>query len=130
VPVLSMNLGTVTALGLIFAPFNYKTIVFIAVTASILAIFPIVTSFLTKVYGNKTAAIRVKWVVFVLFGLGALCALVGERGGVAGIYCRYASCGICVQRTPLGKETADFNRGFFLPRFILSGQDRLCLSRR
>jgi Kef-type K+ transport system membrane component KefB len=73
------DLGTVTALGLIFAPFNYKTIVFIAVTASILAIFPIVTSFLTKVYGNKTAAIRVKWVVFVLFGLGALALWSGSE---------------------------------------------------
>jgi Kef-type K+ transport system membrane component KefB len=34
---------------------------------------------LTKVYGNKTAAIRVKWVVFVLFGLGALALWSGSE---------------------------------------------------
>jgi Kef-type K+ transport system membrane component KefB len=38
----------------------------------VLAAFPFLTSLLTKIYGNRTAAIRVKWVVFVLLGLGAL----------------------------------------------------------
>jgi Kef-type K+ transport system membrane component KefB len=73
------DLGTVIALGLIFAPFNYKTIVFIGVSAIILALFPIITSFLTRLYGNKTAAIRAKWVVLVLFGLGALALWSGSE---------------------------------------------------
>ncbi|MFH1449678.1 MAG: cation:proton antiporter [bacterium] len=66
------DLGTVIALGLLFAPFNYKTIVFIVVSVFMLTLFPVMTSFLTKVYGNKTAAVRAKWVIFVLFGLGSL----------------------------------------------------------
>lgn len=73
------DLGTVIALGLIFAPFNYKTIVFIAASVIILALFPVITSFLTKVYGHKTAAIRAKWVIFVLFGLGALALWAGSE---------------------------------------------------
>ena len=40
--------------------------------------FPLYTSFLRK-YGNKTAAIRVKWVIFVLFGLGALATWSGSE---------------------------------------------------
>jgi Kef-type K+ transport system membrane component KefB len=66
------DLGTVLVLGLLFAPFTYKTVVFVVVSAVVLFIFPFVTSFLTKVYGNRTAAIRAKWVMLVLFGLGAL----------------------------------------------------------
>ena len=66
------DLGTVFALGLIFAPFTYKTVVFVAVGAVTLAIFPFVTAFLTREYGNRTAAIRAKWIMLVLFGLGAL----------------------------------------------------------
>ena len=66
------DLGTVIALGLIFAPFTYKTVVFVISSAVILAAFPFVTSLLTRIYGNRTAAIRAKWVVMVLFGLGAL----------------------------------------------------------
>ena len=73
------DLGTVIALGILFAPFNYKTIVFIVASVIILALFPIATSFLTKVYGNKTAAIRAKWVVLVLFGLGALALWSGSE---------------------------------------------------
>jgi len=73
------DLGTVIALGLIFAPFNYKTIIFIVISAIVLSIFPKATSFLTRKYGYKTAAIRAKWVVLVLFGLGALALWAGSE---------------------------------------------------
>lgn len=66
------DLGTVIALGLLFAPFTYKTVIFIAVTAFILAILPFTSRFLTRIYAYRTAAIRTKWVILVLFGLGAL----------------------------------------------------------
>jgi len=73
------DLGTVIALGLLFAPFNYKTIVFIIASVIILALFPAVTSLLTRIYGKKTAAIRAKWVILVLFGLGALAQWSGSE---------------------------------------------------
>lgn len=73
------DLGTVVALGLLFAPFTYKTIVFVVASVIMLGLFPFVTSFLTKVYGNRTAAIRAKWVVLVLFGLGALALWSGSE---------------------------------------------------
>ena len=73
------DLGTVIALGILFAPLNYKTIVFIVASFIIFALFPATTSFLTKVYGYKTAAIRAKWVVLVLFGLGALALWSGSE---------------------------------------------------
>jgi len=73
------DLGTVIALGLLFAPFNHKTIIFIVASVIILALFPLVTSFLTRIYGNKTAAIRAKWIMLVLFGLGALALWSGSE---------------------------------------------------
>jgi Kef-type K+ transport system membrane component KefB len=66
------DLGTVIALGLIFAPFTYKTIILIIVCTSLFFVLPPLTARLTRIYGNRTAAIRTKWIVFVLFGLGAL----------------------------------------------------------
>lgn len=66
------DLGTVLALGLLFAPFTFKTIIFVVVSIVVLVAFPFLTSLLTKIYGNRTAAIRAKWVALVLFGLGAL----------------------------------------------------------
>jgi len=66
------DLGTVIVLGLIFAPFTFRTVILVAACASVFFILPPVTARLTRVYGNRTAAIRTKWIVFVLFGLGAL----------------------------------------------------------
>jgi len=66
------DLGTVIALGLMFSPFTGKTVVFIGVSAAFIGTLPIVTRFLTRVYGNRTAAIRTKWIIAVLLGLGAL----------------------------------------------------------
>lgn len=66
------DLGTVIVLGLLFAPFTYKSVIFILVSVVVLSLFPFLTVLIHKIYGNRTAAIRAKWVVFVLFGLGAL----------------------------------------------------------
>lgn len=73
------DLGTVIALGLIFAPFTYKTILFIVACAVAFAVLPWTTRLLTRLYGFKTAAIRTKWVLFVLFGLGALALWAGSE---------------------------------------------------
>jgi glutathione-regulated potassium-efflux system ancillary protein KefC len=66
------DLGTVIALGLIFSPFTYKTLVFIGVSAAVIAALPTITRLITRVYGNRTAAIRTKWIIAVLLGLGTL----------------------------------------------------------
>jgi len=71
------DVGTVVELCLIFAPFTYKTLVFVVTVAVVTAIFPSLTTFFTKVYGNRTAAIRVKWVSFVLFSMAALAVWAG-----------------------------------------------------
>ncbi len=66
------DLGTVLALGFIFAPFTYKTAVFFGASAVIIALLPFLTNKIAERYAFKTAAIRTKWILFVLFGLGAL----------------------------------------------------------
>ena len=79
------DLGTVIALGLIFAPFTYKTLVFLGVSTVVVAALPFVTAWLTRRYAFRTAAIRTKWVLLVLFGLGAL-ALWSESEAVLPAY--------------------------------------------
>ena len=73
------DLGTVVALGLVFAPFTYKTVVFVIVCAAALVLLPYTTRIMTKIYANRTAAIRAKWVILVLFGLGALALWSGSE---------------------------------------------------
>jgi len=59
------DLGTVIGLGLIFAPFTYKSLIFIAVTVLLIFVLPAVTNFLIERFAYKTAAIRTKWILFV-----------------------------------------------------------------
>lgn len=73
------DLGTVVALGLIFAPFTYKTVIFVAVT--ILLIFTLcpMTDFIIRRFAHKTAAIRAKWVLFILLSMGVLALWSGSE---------------------------------------------------
>ncbi len=73
------DLGTVIALGLIFSPFTVKTLIFVVVTGIVLFGLPKVSHFLTRVYGHRTAAIRTKWVLLVLFGLSVLALWSGSE---------------------------------------------------
>jgi len=73
------DLGTVIALGLIFAPFTYRTAVFVGASVVLLVLLPPITSRLIARYGNRTAAIRTKWILLVLLGLGALALWAGSE---------------------------------------------------
>jgi Kef-type K+ transport system membrane component KefB len=73
------DLGTVIVLGLLFTPFSYKTFIFIAGTAVAIAVLPFISKRITRKYGHRTAAIRAKWILFVLFGLGALAIWSGSE---------------------------------------------------
>jgi len=73
------DLGTVIVLGLLFAPFTYKTVIFVTVTVIVLAILPFTSRRLAGKYAHRTAAIRTKWVILILFGLGALALWSGSE---------------------------------------------------
>ncbi|MBF0407009.1 MAG: cation:proton antiporter [Candidatus Riflebacteria bacterium] len=73
------DLGTVIALGLIFSPFTFKTVIFVSITALVMILLPSVSRWMTLVYGNRTAAIRTKWAVMILFGLSALALWSGSE---------------------------------------------------
>jgi Kef-type K+ transport system membrane component KefB len=73
------DLGTVIGLGLIFAPFTYKTLIFISVTIILIFILPWITDFLIRHFAYKTAAIRAKWILFVLLSMGVLALWSGSE---------------------------------------------------
>lgn len=73
------DLGTVLALGLMFAPFTWRTAVFGAACVAAFVLLPLVTLHLVNHYANRTAAFRTKWILFILFGLGALALWSGSE---------------------------------------------------
>src|SRR5712671_6404590 len=66
------DLGTVVALGLIFAPFTFRTLVFLGVGLAAFWALPwIVPRFFAR-YGGRPSELEAKFLMACLFGLGAL----------------------------------------------------------
>jgi Kef-type K+ transport system membrane component KefB len=66
------DLGTVVALGLIFAPFTFKTAIFVAVGIVVFLALPWVTPRFFKLYGNRPSELETKFLLLCLLGMGAL----------------------------------------------------------
>ncbi len=66
------DLGTVLALGLIFAPFTMKTLVFFLACVGIFAVLPWLTPRFFNRYGGRPSELEAKYLLLFLFGMGAL----------------------------------------------------------
>lgn len=66
------DLGTVVALGLIFAPFTFKTLVFLGVGVVVFGLLPFVTPRFFARYGNRPSELETKFLLLCLIGMGAL----------------------------------------------------------
>ncbi|HTP67197.1 MAG TPA: cation:proton antiporter [Geobacteraceae bacterium] len=73
------DLGTVIALGLIFAPFSMRTVIFIAVGVVVFLILPWLTPRFFKQYGGRPSELEAKYLLLILFGLGALAGWAGSE---------------------------------------------------
>jgi glutathione-regulated potassium-efflux system ancillary protein KefC len=68
------DLGTVLMLGLIFAPFTVKTLIFVVVCVAVLIFLPWITSHFFRLYGGRPSELETKYLLFLLFALGGLAA--------------------------------------------------------
>jgi glutathione-regulated potassium-efflux system ancillary protein KefC len=66
------DLGTVVALGLIFAPFTFRTVIFVGVAITVFLVLPWLTPRFFKLYGNRPSELEAKYLLFCLLGMGAL----------------------------------------------------------
>ncbi len=66
------DLGTVLALGMIFAPFTMKTLIFIGISAGVFIILPFLTPRFFKRYGGRPSELETKYLLLCLFGMGGL----------------------------------------------------------
>lgn len=66
------DLGTVISLGLIFAPFTTRTVIFVVVSIIVFVTLPYLTPRFFKKYGNRPSELEAKYLLLILFGLGSL----------------------------------------------------------
>jgi Kef-type K+ transport system membrane component KefB len=113
------DLATVVALGLIFAPFTYKTVVFLVVCAIGLGTLPFLTSWLTRRYAHRTAAVRTKWVLLVLFGLGALALWSGSEAVLPAYVAGMALAGAAAQDHHWVRRLRTLTVGLLTPFYFI-----------
>lgn len=73
------DLGTVIALGLIFAPFTLRTVIFVVVAIAAFAILPFLTPWFFRKYGGRVSELEAKYLLLLLFGLGGLATWAGSE---------------------------------------------------
>jgi len=73
------DLGTVLSLGLIFAPFTIKTLIFVGVGTAVFFILPYLTPWFFRMYGDRPSELEAKYLLMVLFGLGSLAVWSGSE---------------------------------------------------
>jgi len=73
------DLGTVIALGLIFAPFTMRTLIFVVVGVVVFAVLPFLTPRFFKKYGGRVSELEAKYLLLALFAMGGLAAWAGSE---------------------------------------------------
>jgi len=66
------DLGTVIALGLIFAPFTFKTVIFLIAGVAACALLPWLTPRFFRRYGGRPSELETRFLLLCLLGMGAL----------------------------------------------------------
>ncbi len=113
------DLGTVIALGLLFAPFNYKTLIFVIGSIVVLVLLPSITKWLTHIYANRTAAVRAKWVLIILFGLGALALWSGSEAVLPAYVVGMVLAGSAAKDANWIRRMRTLTIGFLTPFYFL-----------
>lgn len=73
------DLGTVFMLGGLFTSFGGLIVVFVAVSAGVLALLPVTTRFVIRRVGHRVSEPEIKFLLVVLLGLGALATEAGSE---------------------------------------------------
>ena len=113
------DLGTVIVLGLLFAPFTYRTVIFVVASAAVLVLLPYITHLITRLYAHGTAAIRAKWVLLVLFGLGSLALWSGSEAVLPAYIAGMVLAGSAARDTFWIRRLRTLTVGFLTPFYFL-----------
>ena len=66
------DLATVVSLGLIFAPFTFRTLIFLGALGLVFLVLPWLTPRFFRRFGNRPSELEAKFLMLCLFALGAL----------------------------------------------------------
>lgn len=113
------DLGTVLALGFMFAPFSLKTLIFFGVTIGVCIILPALTRRMFKWFGNRPSEFEAKYLLLFLFGLGALAAWAGSEAVLPAYLLGMALAGTAGKDHALIRRLRTLTLGLLTPFYFI-----------
>jgi len=113
------DLGTVLALGFIFSPFTFKTLIFFGATVAALVILPWLTPRLFRRYGGRPSELEAKFLLVGLFALGALAAWADSEAVLPAYLLGMALAGSVGKDHVLIRRLRTLTLGFLTPFYFI-----------
>jgi glutathione-regulated potassium-efflux system ancillary protein KefC len=113
------DLVTVVALGVIFAPFTAKTIVFLAATALVMVLLTKGAPRLLRRYGEGSAELEVRGLLICLLGLSALAVWSGNEPVLPAYLVGMVLAGSVGANQPLVRRLRTLTLGLLTPFYFL-----------
>lgn len=113
------DLGTVIALGLIFSPFTTNSLIFMAVMIVVAILVPFITPKIFKKFGNKPSEFETKYLLFILFGIGALALWSGSEAVLPAYIIGMVLAGTVGKDSQLIRRLRTLTIGFLTPIYFL-----------
>jgi glutathione-regulated potassium-efflux system ancillary protein KefC len=73
------DLGTVIALGMIFAPFSFRTLIFLGLSSVVFLVLPFLTPWFFERFGGRVSELEAKYILFLLFIMGGFAMWAGSE---------------------------------------------------
>lgn len=113
------DLATVVALGLIFAPFTVRTIVFLGVGAVAFVVLPWVVPRFFKRYGDRPSELEAKFLMACLFAMGALATWAGSEAVLPAYLIGMVLAGTVGKNHALVRRLRTLTFGFLTPFYFI-----------
>ena len=113
------DLGTVVTLGLVFAPFTWKTLLFVAVLVSTFIGLPRITPRAYAIFGGKPSEFEAKFLLFCLMALGALSVWAGSEAVLPAYLIGMALAGSVGRDAALVKRLRAITIGLLTPFYFI-----------
>jgi Kef-type K+ transport system membrane component KefB len=113
------DLGTVLALGLLFASYGVLLLVFVVVTAVALILLPRVSRLVIQYFGHRVSEPEIKFLLVVLLGLGALASAAGSEAVLPAYIAGLVVAGIFVHDRVLVDRMRSIAFALLTPFFFL-----------
>ena len=113
------DLGTVLALGGLFASYGWLLLVFVAVTLVTLVVLPRAMRFVIANFGHRVSEPEVKFLLLVLFALGGLATAAGSEAVLPAYLAGLVVAGVFMHDRVLVERIRSIAFSFLTPFFFL-----------